>query len=302
MDETETDNPALVGEMAHMIAESDDGPRGKSPMARQERDCYDNLLLLCRNHHGEIDRQPETWPVEHLKQIKSAHETWVSGSLTEFDKEKESDDETYAGYIDEWSKRCRLERWTEWSSSLLSFGQPNLDCEIYKDLTDLPSWIMKRAWPARYRELEVAMYNFARVLNDLNLVFNRHAKKRHDDDDELWTEKFYKINEWNPERYHNLSRQYDYHVDLVQDLVLELTRAGNLICDKFRANILPSYRLSEGRLSVRSGPDEHLRWKEIVVEYDKDERIAEFPYPGLEVFLTDRESRDMFFGKGLAPS
>lgn len=302
LDETKADNPALIGEMAHMVAESEDGPRGQSPMTAEERDFYDNLLLLCRNHHGEIDRQPETWPVERLKQIKSTHEKWVRESLTGFDERKQADDETYAGYIDEWSNRCHLDHWTEWISNLLSSGQPSLECEINSDLAGLPRWIMKRVWPGRYSGLEASLSNFGRVLHDLLSVFHEHAKKRYPDDEELWTEKFYKTDEWNRERYDTLSRQYDYHVDLVQDLVLELTRAANLILDQVRTYIVPSYRLGEGRLSVKSGPDEHLRWKEVVVEYDSEERVTERPYPGLQAFLTARERRDMFFGKGPAPA
>jgi hypothetical protein len=40
---------------------------------REERDQYDNLILLCRNHHGEIDEQPVTFPVERLAAIKAEH-------------------------------------------------------------------------------------------------------------------------------------------------------------------------------------------------------------------------------------
>ena len=50
----------------------------------------------------------------------------------------------------------------------------------------------------------------------------------------LMTRKFYKITEWGEERYRFLLRQYEYHVGLVSDLMLELTRAANLICDEVR--------------------------------------------------------------------
>jgi hypothetical protein len=45
IDCTETDNEALIGDMCHMVAESEDGPRGQSPLRREERDQYDNLIL-----------------------------------------------------------------------------------------------------------------------------------------------------------------------------------------------------------------------------------------------------------------
>jgi hypothetical protein len=72
-DRTETDSEALIGEMCNMIAQSEDGPRGRSPLTSEQRDQYDNLILLCSNHHGEIDR-PGAFTVERLKAIKAEHE------------------------------------------------------------------------------------------------------------------------------------------------------------------------------------------------------------------------------------
>ncbi|MER9746152.1 hypothetical protein [Mesorhizobium sp. M0140] len=301
LDETETDDPALVGEMAHMVAESEDGPRGVSPLTPEQRDLYGNLILLCRNHHGEIDRQPATWPVERLHQIKADHETWVRQSLPGFDALKQRDEETYAGYIDEWSKRCHLEEWTAWTSAVLSNGQPSLDVAVSEDLFELGRWTLKRIWPGRYPSLEAAMQNFARVLQDFLRVFNKHAEKPFAEADEIWTKKFYAIEEWNPELYHRLARQYDHHVDLVQDLILELTRAANLVCDQVRAHLLSSYRIREGRLSIRSGPHSDMTWREVVVKYNEKERAAVPPYPGLDAFLIARATRDMNFGDSSAP-
>jgi hypothetical protein len=298
LDETEKDGSALIGELAHMIAEKEDGPRGSSALTPEQRDLYDNLLLLCRNHHGEIDRQPESWPVARLQQIKADHEAWVSQSLFGFDKQRQKDDETYASYIDEWEKLCRLELWTGWTSTVFASGQPSLDSQMDQDLAELCRWTIKRIWPGRYIALEAAIQNFALVAEDFRTVFHKHAEKPYPNVDTLWTRKFYRINEWNPDLYHRLLRQYEYHVELVQDLALELTRAGNLVCDQVRTHVLASYRLVDGRLSIESGPYEDLTWKEFVVEYNGDERAAVPPYPGLEAFLIGRVRRDMHFGQG----
>lgn len=58
VDETETDNESIIGDEAHIIARSNDGPRGESEMSSEDRDKYDNLILLCRIHHKVIDDQP----------------------------------------------------------------------------------------------------------------------------------------------------------------------------------------------------------------------------------------------------
>lgn len=73
--------PNTIGEMAHIVARSVDGPRGKSDLSAEGRDRYENLILLCPNNHAEIDNNPEKWPVELLKKVKAEHEEWVSERL-----------------------------------------------------------------------------------------------------------------------------------------------------------------------------------------------------------------------------
>ena len=113
----------------------------------------------------------------------------------------------------------------------------------------------------------------------------------------LLTRKFYK-NEWNEERYFSLRSEYEQHFDLVMDLMLELTRAANLVCDLVRHHILASYRREAGRLIVRSGPDDSLKFREFVVQYSPSERAEELPYRGIEAFIADRFNRDRYFGQG----
>jgi hypothetical protein len=60
-----------VGEMAHMIAKSADGPRGSGS---KEDNSYDNLILLCPTCHTRIDKAPDEYPVGMLREWKAAHE------------------------------------------------------------------------------------------------------------------------------------------------------------------------------------------------------------------------------------
>jgi hypothetical protein len=298
LDETETDDEALIGEMCHMVAESEDGPRGESPLTREQRDFYANLILLCRNHHGEIDKQPEAYPVGRLQEMKRAHETWVRSSFPDYDRDKQRDEEIYAGYIDEWAERCRLAEWRNWSSGVLFGGQPRLSAEMDGSLEELRRWLLVRVWPGRYPELEDVFGNFRLVLRDFQETFRKHAERPYPEADFLLTPKFYQIEDWDEEKYARLGRQYDYHVDLVQDLMLELTRAANLVCDEVRATLQSSYGLKEGRLSVQSGPHDGFGWREMVVQYSAAERAISLPYPGLSCFLTERSNRDVHFGRG----
>jgi len=299
IDSAEGDNEALIGDMCHMVAESEDGPRGQSPLTRDERDQYDNLILLCRNHHGEIDGQPGIFSVERLKAIKADHEGWVRNSLPGYDRQRQQDDETYAGYIDEWTRRCNLDRWTGWSSFVLGADRPTTTVAMNRQLEELGPWLLGRAWPGRYPAVERAFANFRVVLQDLRNTFLSHAERPTPDNEWLVTVKFYQSREWDEERYQRLGNAYDFHVALVDDLMLELTRAANFICEEVRAHILPTFRLEEGIVMVESGP--HLpdaNWRTFAVHYTSKEKATQpLPYPGLEAFKKDvRFTRDRCFG------
>ncbi len=70
-----------LGEMAHILARSTDGPRGDSTLTSDERNKYKNLILLCPTHHTEIDKNFKDWPAGKLRIIKEKHEAWVSEQL-----------------------------------------------------------------------------------------------------------------------------------------------------------------------------------------------------------------------------
>lgn len=64
-----------VGEMAHIIARSEQGPRGTTGGGA---DTYENLLLLCPTCHRHIDKSPEgTFTVEQLHGWKTEHEQGI---------------------------------------------------------------------------------------------------------------------------------------------------------------------------------------------------------------------------------
>lgn len=294
MDATETDDESIVGEAAHIVAEKEDGPRGVSPLTREQRDKYANLILLCNIDHKVIDDQVNAYPIERLSKLKQDHEEWVRHQLG-FDAIKLRDDEIYAGYLEYWASAMHLDEWCNWASSPLFGGQPVLRTDMKRALDEIRPWLLSRIWPGRYVDLESAFTNFRRVAQDFSRTFGKHAEKF--GDDEWQTAKFYKIDEWDPERYRRLAKQFEGHVALVEDLLLELTRAANYICDMARLRILPSFRMSEGALLVQGGPYMDLSVRTYRVEYRGAER-TNLPYPGLEEFERKaRFTRDYSFGE-----
>lgn len=295
-DISETDDPTLVGENCHIVAEKDDGPRGDASMPVDDRNRYANLILLCNVDHKIVDDNPAVWTVPKLKSLKEDHEVWVEQALG-LDKTKLREDTIYADYVEEWARLAHLDTWKGWSSFVLGSGQPRIHADVDRDLEALRDWLISRIWPGRYPTLETAFHNFHRVLQDFQETLRSRLEDR-SAREMLFTRKFYQIEDWDPPLYARLSAQYDFHVDLVSDLMVELTRAGNLVCDEVRRHISHSYRLVEGNLVVMRGPDMNLQWVQFAPRYSPEEAAKDLPYPGLEQFYDERGARDWNIGKG----
>jgi hypothetical protein len=74
---TTTDEAALLGYAAHIVAHADRGPRGDPSFPQSERRRYANLILLCGNHHTLVDKQPYAYTADELRGWKQEHERRV---------------------------------------------------------------------------------------------------------------------------------------------------------------------------------------------------------------------------------
>jgi hypothetical protein len=74
----ETGELISIEELAHIIPQSPDGPRGDEDEDRSNIDEYENIILLCPNCHVLVDKNPshysgnllKTWKAEHSNKIK----------------------------------------------------------------------------------------------------------------------------------------------------------------------------------------------------------------------------------------
>jgi hypothetical protein len=299
-DETESDDPSVIGEEAHIVAQKENGRRGKSDLPLDQRDKYDNLILLCSIHHKIVDDQELEYSVEKLHKFKADHERWVKENLS-IDTQKQKDDELYASYIDKFVHFTDLHNWNNWTSWIL--GASEIFPKQFELLKALPDYIVSRIWPNRYPELESALINFKKVVNDLMKVYYEYPEERRHG---YAIKKFYKDynyrritrdgEEYNAEQEHLAVEKYYYHVALFEDLILELTRAANYVCDKVRASIFESFRIEEGALLVTRG--DLMSSQTFRVEYRGAER-TQMPYSGLRQFMEQRVSRDIHIGEGI---
>ena len=62
---------------AHIIASSVNGPRGNKVLSTQLSNDENNIMVLCRDHHKEIDDFPEKFTVNILRDMKKEHENYI---------------------------------------------------------------------------------------------------------------------------------------------------------------------------------------------------------------------------------
>ncbi len=68
---------AITGEMAHIVGEKRQGPRGNFTMKDEDRNKESNLVLLCPTHHKIVDTQLLTYTVAVMRKMKADHEAAV---------------------------------------------------------------------------------------------------------------------------------------------------------------------------------------------------------------------------------
>lgn len=68
----------VIGEICHIRAQSEGGPRYDPGLSDDEVDTYSNLILLCPTHHTYIDKNPGDYPIEELERWKEQQEEQTS--------------------------------------------------------------------------------------------------------------------------------------------------------------------------------------------------------------------------------
>lgn len=153
------DNDVHIGEMAHIIAKSSKGARGNEELS-SGRNSYDNLILLCANHHTEVDKNPSVYSVDRLRSIKLEHENAVA-SVFNFPKEKENDLSFLKCFM-QFVPFTRLPYFVEYLPTSV-----NLDLSTVGDMFDALCKDNPHLYPLNDQYLQVYFDSFIRSYYDL---------------------------------------------------------------------------------------------------------------------------------------
>jgi hypothetical protein len=290
-EEHELGGAVIIGEEAHIIAQNQDGPRGNSLLSEADRNRYSNLILLCPTDHARIDKLPADYPPEMLHSIKAKHEAAVIASAN-FDKNKQMTEENWARLLDQLND---IVQWQTWPSNVAPFfnrNSPWVRKAFIDQLRRANEWIYGRVWPEGHEKLRSAIEAFGLLVADWMCKFEEHSESPTPYSHSVTTEKFYKVGNYAPDRYHRLVEEYQDHVALLEDLALEATRYGNYIASLIRDEVDPSFRFDEGLLLITVATDT-FQHQLLKPEFKLSDFNDGEPYIDLETFERERSRRDI---------
>lgn len=272
-EDKKTSNEAFpFGEQAHIVAEEEDGPRGKSILNVGQRNSYHNLILLCPTCHTKIDKTPEDYPIELLHQLKSQHELWFEKSrVSASDKLKQANDYIYAEIVNATAKLCMFEKWESWTSWPLS-NSPAWQRQWVDNIEEFRRRIIRAVWPGTITELEQALKTLSINLVMALKVFSKHC--HFEPDDWLREVKFYR-NVDGTEHFDQLVTEYEAWVDEHAHFMFEATKSANWVAEVVRRELNPSFFAVPGKFVVTGGLSMNFTFVTQVLEYSLDQKKAE---------------------------
>jgi hypothetical protein len=177
--------------------------------------------------------------------------------------------------IAEWARQADLDHWDTWASNAFE-GIPHMQAQDIYALEELCKWLLGRVWPSTHPELRAALDNFRAVALDLVHYVGSRGDCYPREDRFTIPNKARMLDRSDPPEFRRLRGEQDAQEDVVRDLVFELTRAANLVCDTVRSTCDPSFRRTQGVLIVYVEAPKRP-------EYGPDERTGR-AYPGLRQF------------------
>lgn len=149
-------NVETTGHMCHIVGEKNNekSPRGHSNLTKAERNSYSNLILLCRNHHAEIDNDEIKYSIEKLHDIKSKHEIWINETLGP--EPRKPSEKVYYHLIDYLEYNLKLSEWWWFSENAV---RQLLHRDFIDSAENISAKKLSIIWPKDNLELENSISN-----------------------------------------------------------------------------------------------------------------------------------------------
>lgn len=107
--------------IAHIVADSPNGPRGDEQLSEQLASDISNLMLMCDEHHRLIDKEDvDGHPVERLREMKNSHEMRIE-MVTSIGEDMQSHVLFYGANVGEHSSPLN---WNDTTCAMLPIKYP----------------------------------------------------------------------------------------------------------------------------------------------------------------------------------
>ncbi len=258
-----------IGEQAHIVGEKETAARGNSSLTTEERNSYHNIILLCPNHHTEIDKNEADWSVEQLYLIKSEHELWVKENLSEStDSRLQADQLAITSLIDGIVSKANLIDWNDWVGE--AYGADGRLPIVMSDMYSLRKRVAASIVPPAFEEIGRSAVTLSILLLKFCDTFMEHSD---DKGDYHFAEKFYKSSGFNP-RYREDLEEWRQWVNAYSDLLVESTKAANWFAELIRRDINPLFFVEHGKFIVNQGLGMDLNYHATIPEFTETEKRA----------------------------
>lgn len=240
-DASNVSQASIIGENCHISGDKPNAKRYDSKLTDDERSSYPNLILLCRNHHKNIDDDDVTYTTSKLHHIKSVHELWVEGAF----KSLSGPDSNYIRLIELITKELRLNSWDSITDHGLRMLLPD---SFVQGIANVGLEIHRAIWPGTHLNLENAMKNVSQRADEyithfktLGMIDARDFKWWREDTH--WKSKF-------TEKYSEFADKSDLWARECFRLLRNLTIALNEFANEVRQALKPDYLISLGKFGL----------------------------------------------------
>jgi hypothetical protein len=174
-DATPTDEESLVADCCHIYADSDNGPRADASLSQEERDSYENLILLCKVHHKLVDDQRVHYSPSVLMKYKNNHEKKVMEAVSGY-KTQQIIREMTVSSVDSLFAYLDIENWKAWTSYIISGGYPNIHKDNYAGLKKAQQFIISRDPNTLTENIRKAFIVTNTIINDFFRYFDEYIE------------------------------------------------------------------------------------------------------------------------------
>ncbi|WP_406739860.1 HNH endonuclease [Streptomyces atratus] len=270
-----------VGEEAHIVSGSPNGPRGGDDYPREKIDSYGNLILLCPTHHRLIDKEGGVaYTADQLRKMKSDHEAFWASRKTVADKRFEEVEVRTAALVETWCTQADLQHWESFTWKLNApvarFKHSEVDA-----LYEQAKWVLARVWPDAYPRLRCAFANYGVTLKDLVNHIRMHMNTPPGRSGYVEVPRPWNHATNGEVDFVKAQQDFNFAVDVLCEISLKLTKAANCICDTVRSELDPLFRFDEGVLIHRVG-DGVFSDNSSREEYTPEQRNSNQLYPGID--------------------